>query len=68
MTLTSARPAVDVDGLSGVVAVVILYGHQVGIGLRAKVGTQGQHVVIAVTQGLGNLPTFKMSDLLLHVS
>lgn len=63
MALTSAWPAVDVDGLGGVVAIIVLYGHQVRVGLRTEVGTQGQHVVIAVTQGLGHLPIHTMSCL-----
>lgn len=66
--LTSAWPTVYVDGLGGVVAIIILYGDQVGISLGAEVGAQGQHVVVAVAQGLGYLSTFKMSDLLLTVS
>lgn len=58
--LTSAWPTVDVDGLGGVVAVIILYSNQVGISLRAEVGAQGQHMVIAVAQGLGYLSTFNV--------
>lgn len=39
MALTSAWPAVNVDSLGGVVAIIILYGNQVGVSLRAEVGT-----------------------------
>ena len=55
--LTLAWAAVDVDGLGGIVAIIILNGHQMGVSLGAEVGTQGQHMIIAVAQGLGHLPT-----------
>ncbi|MPC15574.1 hypothetical protein E2C01_008373 [Portunus trituberculatus] len=60
--LTLAWAAVDVDGLGGIVAIIVLNSHQVGVSLRAEVGPQGQHMVIAVAQGLGHLPTQERSQ------
>lgn len=64
-TFTSTWPVVNVDGLGGVVAIIILYGYKVGVGLWAKVGTQGQHMVVAVAQSLCHLSTHAMSGILI---
>ena len=52
---TFPRPVVDVDGLCRVLALIVLDGHQMGVRLRAEVGREGQHVVVAITQSFVHL-------------
>lgn len=53
--LTFPRLALDIDGLCGVVAVIILDRDKVRVGLSAEVGPERKHVVVAVIQSFQNL-------------
>lgn len=45
----------NIYSLSGVVAIIILYGNQMRVSLGTEVSSQSQHMVITVAQGFGNL-------------
>ena len=55
--LTLSGPVLDVDGLRLVLSVLVLHADQVAVRLAGEAGSQRQHVVIAVVDGLQHLPT-----------